>query len=322
MSGITFLTSADDVPRIEGSVFRAGGTDLQERLRARNESPHILDLTGIEGFAGIERSAAGTVVGAGTRLAVVASELLSYYPALAITAGGLATPQIRAVGTLGGNLLQRTRCWYFRHPHVECFKTGGNSCPARSGRHLYGVAFDRSECVHPHPSSTAMALLIYDATVTIAGRDAMSVADLLGDGADPTRDNLLGEGEVLTSIMLPPPWPDERAAYFRAISRFEAEWPIVEAVCRVKFDADGQVADCGIGLGGVATVPLRMTAAEDLLRGSTLDADTIGRVSAQCADSANPVPEASYKVGLIEATVREVLEQIAPMGQPGGSPPL
>ncbi|WP_436498908.1 FAD binding domain-containing protein [Actinokineospora sp. HUAS TT18] len=306
---ITFLGSLD-TPIPDGAVLRAGGTDLQERLRSHNLQPDIVDLTGVPGFAGITRDADGVTVGAGTPIAVVARELRADYPALALTAGSLATPQIRAVGTIGGNLLQRTRCWYYRHPDLRCHKSGGDTCPSRTGRHLYGVVFDNSACVHPHPSSLAMALLTYDASVTLASGTELTVAALLGDGVDPTRDHQLPDGEIVASVRLPAPWP-ERAAYFRAISRFEAEWPLVEAVARVRLDADGLVADCGIGLGGVATVPLRARAAEELLRGARLDEPTIERVSQACAEGATPLRETGYKVDLVVATAREVLERLA-----------
>jgi xanthine dehydrogenase YagS FAD-binding subunit len=311
---ITFLGSLDSASIPEGAVLRAGGTDLQERLRTHNLQPDIVDLTGVAGFADITRDDDRVTVGAGTPIAVVARDLRADYPALAMTAGSLATPQIRAVGTIGGNLLQRTRCWYFRHPEIRCLKSGGDTCPAHTGRHLYGVAFDNSACVHPHPSSLAMALLTYDASVTLASGGELTVAALLGDGLDPTRDHQLPDGEIVASIRLPAPWPREKAAYFRAISRFEAEWPLVEAVARVRVDADGVVTDCGLGLGGVATVPLRPRAAEDLLRGARLDEATIDRVSQACAEGANPLPETGYKVDLIVATVREVLESVAREG--------
>lgn len=310
MSGITFLTRFDERPETIDGVYRAGGTDLQERLRTNDESPHIYDLTGIEGFSGIDRRDDVTTIGAGTPIAVVAHELADAYPALAVTSGALATPQIRAIGTIGGNLVQRTRCWYYRHPHFDCFKSGGDSCPARGGGHLYGVVFDNSDCVHPHPSSIAMALLTYDARVTLAGGDELTVSDLLGDGTDAGRDHMLPEGEILASVVLPAQRDGESAAYYRSISRFEAEWPLVEAVCWVTRDGSGRVTDCGLGLGGVATVPLRMANAEHLLRGSILDEDTIDAVALACTEGASPLPETGYKVALIEATVREVLERL------------
>jgi xanthine dehydrogenase YagS FAD-binding subunit len=306
---ISSPTSLSDLTVPEGAVVRAGGTDLQERLRSRVAPPDLVDLMGIEGFAGIEVTDAGIRIGAGTRMAVVARELATTCPGLALTTGGLATPQIRAHGTIGGNLTQRTRCWYFRHPGLDCFKSGGDSCPARTGRHLYGVAFDRSECVHPHPSSISMALLTHDATVELASGATMMVADLLGDGADPTRDHQLPDGEVIVAIHVPPPWDGERGAYFRAISRFEAEWPLVECVVRARFEGD-VVAECGIGLGGVATVPLRMRAAEEALTGEPLEDATIERLGEVCAEGANPLPETRYKVDLIAAAVQETLERL------------
>lgn len=293
----------------EGAVLRAGGTDLQERLRSNNAQPTIVDLGGIAELAHISPATDGWRIGAGATIAMVAVETAISYPALAVTAAGLATPQVRARATVGGNLTQHTRCWYYRHPQTSCFKSGGDSCPARDGQHLYGVVFDRSACVHPHPSSIAMALLTYDARVSLIDGSTRSIDDVFGDGSDPTRDHLLAAGEVIASIELPPPWVDEQAAYFRSISRFEAEWPLVECVVRARFDGD-RVAECRIGLGGVATVPLRMEAAEAVLVGSPLSDDVIGQAAARCADGANPLPQTGYKVELIAATVQETLERL------------
>lgn len=299
--------AAIEVP--DGAVVRSGGTDLQERLRSHNATPTIVDLTGIAGFSGIEASADGVRIGGGTRMASVASELGATHPALAISTGSLATPQIRATGTIAGNLTQHTRCWYYRHPETTCFKSGGDSCPARTGRHLYGVVFDRSECVHPHPSTIAMALRCYDTTIELADGSKRTLDALLGDGTDPTRDHQLGDGEVIAAIHIGPGWADERGAYFRSISRFEAEWPLVEAVVRARFDGD-VVAECALAIGGVATVPMRMSAAEAVLTGSTLDDEAIRAAAAVCAEGANPLPETGYKVDLVTGTVIEALERL------------
>ena len=307
----TILTAYDERPDGTGDlVYRAGGTDLQERLRTTGATPHVLDLTGVPGFAAVERSDAGTTLGAGVTVATVARDLAADYPALALTAAGLATPQVRAAAKIGGNLLQRTRCWYFRHPHTSCFKSGGDGCPARDGRHLYGVAFDTAPCVHPHPSSLAMALLTYAATIDTTQRDGLGVGDVLGDGSDPSRDHLLADDEVLTRVTLPPPAPGEQAAYFRSISRFEAEWPLVEAVVRVVRDDTGTVASCGVAIGGVAPVPLRLGAVEELITGSTLDDDVLAEAAHLATEGASPLPETGYKVQLVEATVLEVLERV------------
>lgn len=306
---IDFPNTYAEITVPDGAVVRSGGTDLQERLRSANAQPHIVDLTGIDGFAGIDAGPDGVRIGGGTRMAVVARELADSHPALAITTGGLATPQVRAQGTIAGNLTQRTRCWYYRHPELDCFKSGGDSCPARDGRHLYGVVFDTSDCVHPHPSSIAMALLCYNTEIELADGRRGSTEQLLGDGVDPTRDHTLEHGEVIAAIHIDAPWAGEHGAYFRAISRFEAEWPLVECVVRASV-ADGVIERVALAIGGVATVPLRMSEAEIGLVGSRVDDATIAAVSAACAEGATPLPETGYKVDLIVATVTETLERL------------
>lgn len=310
MSGITILGAWDERPDVAGDlVYRAGGTDLQERLRTTGATPHVLDLTGVPGFTTVERTEQGTTLGAGTTVAVIARDL-GDYPALALTAAALATPQVRVTATVGGNLLQRTRCWYYRHPHLSCYKSGGDGCPAREGRHAYGVAFDTAPCVHPHPSSLAMALLTYAATVDTTQRRGLAVAEVLGDGSDPSRDHLLADAEVLTHVTLPPPTGGERAAYYRAISRFEAEWPLVEAVVRVVRDGAGTVTACGLAIGGVAPTPLRLSAVEQIVVGSILDDETLTAAAEAATRGATPLTETAYKVELIAATVLEVLERV------------
>ena len=246
-----------DVP--DGAVVRSGGTDLQERMRSHNAAPTIVDLTGISGFAGIDATGDRVRIGGGTTMAAVARDLSATHPALAIATGSLATPQVRATGTIAGNLTQHTRCWYYRHPETDCYKSGGDSCPARTGRHLYGVVFDRADCVHPHPSTIAMALRCYDVSIELADGSTRTLDAVLGDGSDATRDHQLADGEVIAAIHVEPGWADERGAYFRSISRFEAEWPLVEVVVRANFDGDT--------LGGRGLRRRREPAARDRLQG-------------------------------------------------------
>ena len=185
---------------------------------------------------GIAWNAAGAArIGASTSIGAIAGDarLAAAYPGVAAAAGGLATPQIRRVATLGGNLAQRSRCWYFRNPQIDCLKKGGTACPAREGNHLYGVAFDLGPCVAPHPSTMAAALLAYDATARTNLRPALTIEQLLGDGSNGAADHALLPGEMIESVELPPPLAGERAAYKRAIGRAAAEWPLVEVVARV-----------------------------------------------------------------------------------------
>ena len=217
---------------------------------------------------------------------------------------------MRATGTIAGNLTQHTRCWYYRHPETDLLQVGRRQrVPARTGRHLYGVVFDRSECVHPHPSTIAMALRCYETSIEMADGSRRTLDEVLGDGTDTTRDHQLADGEVIAGVHVDAGWADERGAYFRSISRFEAEWPLVEAVARARFDGE-TVAECALAIGGVATIPLRMAAAEPILVGSVLDDATIRSAAEACAEGANPLPETGYKVDLVVATVIETLERL------------
>src|SRR5690606_32533153 len=145
-------------------------------------------------------------IGALVTVAAIASDarLRAAYPALTEAAAGLATPQIRVVATLGGNLLQRNRRWYVRDPDLQRLQKGGSRCYAREGNHLHHACFDLGPCIAVHPSTLAMALLTYAATVETADGARRSIADLYGDGSDPRRDHRLAAGEVLTAVVMPP----------------------------------------------------------------------------------------------------------------------
>jgi xanthine dehydrogenase YagS FAD-binding subunit len=291
----------------------AGGTDLMERRRSGVSHAAIQMLSSSTVGSVIAAEAGGGLrIGAGVTIAALAANeaVRAGYPGLAAAAGGLATPQIRNTATVGGNLTQRTRCWYFRNPQVACLKKGGTDCPARRGNHLYGVVFDLGPCVAPHPSTLAAAFMAYDARVTTSARSGLSVSDVLGDGRDGARDHQLAADELLTAIYLPPSLAGERAVYKRAVSRTHAEWPLVEIVVRVVLAA-GRVTTAGIALGGIAAVPLRLAAVEARLVGAALDDPTIAEASRLAVHGAKPLPQTGYKVALMEGLVRDALEVLA-----------
>lgn len=313
---ITIPRSAAEASKAEGE-FRAGGTDLSERRRSGIADGPVVDLRDLKALEGIEPDASGAVrIGARVRIVALARDpaVRAGYPGLAAAAAALATPQIRAVGTLGGNLLQRNRCWYYRHPATSCFKKGGDSCPARDGDHLYGVCFDRGPCVAPHPSTLGMALLAHEATVDIHARPSRYVGELYGDGADPTRDHLLEPDELLTAIVLPPPVAGERAGYLRAIGRAQAEWPLVEAVVRLV--ADETISFARVAIGGVAPVPLRLPMVEEALIGLPPTSQTFQHAASLATTGVNPLPMTEYKVGLTRATILDALHRVSPSSSP------
>ncbi len=297
-------------------VLRAGGTDLQERLgserRAGRRLPTIVDVGGVEPLCGIHPvPGGGVLLGAATTVMVLAeSAVVAAWPALAAAAGGLATPQIRAVATMGGNLLQATRCPYVRNLDVSCWRTGGIGCAARDGVHDRGVVIDLGPCVAPHPSTLAAALLAHEATIVVAGAEGQeewSLSAVLGDGTDATVDHQLDGDEVLVGARLPAPWPDERGAYVRAAGRQLAEWPLVEAVVRL---AVGDVITrAAVAVGGVAAVPLRLPEVEAALVGHAPTAAVVAAAAAAATARCTPLPQTGYKVPLLVGTVQSALEE-------------
>ncbi|GGK72275.1 hypothetical protein Sme01_08370 [Sphaerisporangium melleum] len=292
-----------------GGELRAGGTDLMSRPAA---GPHI-DLRGLPELSGVTWLPDGSVrIGALTTIAALAADerIAAAHPCLALAAAALATPQIRSVATVGGNLLQRNRCAYFRNPAFSCFQSGGNGCPARAGHTLRAAVVDSGPCVAPHPSSLAVALLGCEATAEVDGTAPFPVGELYGDGSDPTRDHLLPPGAVLLAVTLPPPQEGERAAHHRTAGRALAEWPLVEAAARLVV-ADGRVTFARVSVGGVARVPLRLTEVEDAL----LAGEPLERAAELAATRCAPSGQNAYKVALLTGTVLEVLERAwAPAG--------
>jgi xanthine dehydrogenase YagS FAD-binding subunit len=291
--------------------FRAAGTDLSERRRSGVSRGPLIDLAA-SGDSAISWDANGAAsIGALTTIATIAADtrIMEAYPGIAASAQGLATPQVRHLATLGGNLAQRSRCWYFRKADIDCLKKGGSACPARSGNHLYGVAFDLGPCVAPHPSPMAAALLAYDATIVTDHRSGLTIPDLLGDGSQARSDHALAAGEMIKSVALPAPLAGERASYKRAISRTYAEWPLVEVCARIVI-ADGKVQFVHLAAGGIAPVPLRLIACETALQGKATNAATIAEAARQPGPGAKPLPMTAYKLDLLEGLVRDLLEHL------------
>jgi xanthine dehydrogenase YagS FAD-binding subunit len=307
------MTSASMTASTQTAEFRAAGTDLSERRRSGVSKGPLIDLVAAPGTIGMDWGADGAVrIGAFTSIAAIAADarIGQAYPGLAAAALGLATPQIRHLATLGGNLAQRSRCWYFRNPHIACLKKGGTDCPARAGNHLYGVAFDLGPCVAPHPSTMAAALLAYGARISTDRRTGLTIGELLGDGSNGAADHALHPGEMIRSVELPPPVPGERAFYKRAISRSHAEWPLVEVCARAVVSA-GAFQFIRVTAGGIAPVPLRLSASEAVLQGAPANSANIGNAARQATAGATPLPMTGYKLDLLRGVVHDLLERIA-----------
>ena len=293
--------------------FRAAGTDISERRRSGVSRGPLIDIAAAPETIGTDWDADGALrIGAFTTIAAIAADarIAQAYPGLAAAALGLATPQIRHLATLGGNLAQRSRCWYYRNPDIACLRKGGADCPARSGNHLYSVAFDLGPCVAPHPSTMAAALLAYEATIITDRRSGLTIGDLLGDGSNGAADHALASGEMIRAVQLPPPLSGERALYKRAISRSHAEWPLVEVCARAVVSA-GSFQFIRITAGGIAPIPLRLSASEAALQGKPANPGTIANAARQATAGARPLPMTGYKLDLLSGLVQDLLERLA-----------
>ncbi len=290
---MTVLRPADlDAAVAAEGEYRAGGTDVEERYRLGISTGPVVDLSGIAGLAGIEETDDGGLrIRAMTRL--VELEGIGW---LASVVRGVV-PGLRAVGTVGGELLQRTRCWYYRHPHARCLKRGGDDCPARGGDHLYGVVFDTGPCVWPHPSSLAPALVAAGARAEIHGGPDRLVEDLYGDGSDASRDHLLDPAELLVAVVVP---AVDRWAHVRVDPRSAASTPLVEVVA---VEVAGVLRVVG---GGVAPAPRRLVAVEEAVAAGSAPAEAAQLVS----EGAAPLPGTAYKLDLLRRATEEALTEL------------
>jgi xanthine dehydrogenase YagS FAD-binding subunit len=307
-----------------GRSVRAGGTDLQDRRRLGIAGGPLVDLRDVPELETITVQAGALQIGSRVRLASLASdaEVAKQWPALATAAGELATPQIRHVATLGGNLLQSMRCWYFRRPGARCFQAGGESCEARGGDHSQHACIDLGPCIAPHPSTMAVALLAHDAELELAGAasgEAWPIAALYGDGADPTRAHRLPPGNVLLTVKVPPPLATELSAFHRTSSRARAEWPIAEAVVRVVV-TEGAIRFVRVAVGGVANVPLRLAAVEQRLLAQRPTPALLQDAAGLAGEGTRSPPGAAHKLQILRATVHTALERALAPADPKDRP--
>ncbi len=300
-----------------GSVLKAGGIDLVDHLKERLlEPPRVVDIKRIPGLDKITVEADGALrIGTLVTLAKVAanSAVRKTHPALAHACAEAASPQVRNVATIGGNVLQRPRCWYYRLESYKCVKKGGDVCFAVAGENRYHVLFGGGPAFPPHPSSAAVPLVAYGASFVLDGpkgsRTVPAGEFFVLPEKDPTRENVLQPGEVLLELRVPSTkgW---RSAYLEARERAAFDWPLVSAAVAVKAEG-GVVKDARVVLGQVATIPWRATAAEKALVGKPLGAASAEAAGKAAVEGASPMSDNGYKVDLVTTLVRRTVASLA-----------
>ncbi len=312
-------TSLDEAIRLlsaSGARLHAGGTDLLPCLRGEVfGADRIISISGLSALRGIKSGADGGMrIGALATLAEIAahSVLLKNYPALAEAAASAASPQLRSQGTIGGNLCQRPRCWYFRGD-FHCARKGGDQCYAAHGENQRHCIFGGEICFMVHPSDTAPALGALEATLRISGpkgpRNVAAEKFFVLPGKDVTRENVLEAGEILTEVVLPPPAAGARGGYYKVRSR--GSWDFALAgVASALHREGGMIRRARLVLSGVAPVPWRVPVAEKELVGNKLDDATIARVAAAAVGGAEPLSKNGYKVALLRGAVETALSKL------------
>jgi xanthine dehydrogenase YagS FAD-binding subunit len=300
-----------------GARVQAGGTDLLGCLRdGVFGADTVVSLSGVPDLRGIRGALdGGLVIGAMTTLAEIAAhpDVVERYPTLAQGAAAAASPQLRNQGTIGGNICQRPRCWYFRGD-FHCARKGGEKCFAVEGENQFHCIFGGDVCFIVHPSDTAPALVALDAVVRITGpngsRSVPAETFFVLPSTDYTRENVLTAGEIVTEIVIPPRARGARGTYRKVRARGSWDFALTGAAV-VATIASGNVERARIVLSGVAPVPWRVPEAERAIVGKRINARTARTAAAAAVKGAQPLSGNGYKVELLRGTVEEALLSLA-----------
>jgi xanthine dehydrogenase YagS FAD-binding subunit len=291
----------------------AGGADALSLLKSDLSAPSLLiDLKPARALRGISVDPDGVVrLGALTTLADIERDeaLAERLPILRQAARDAATPQLRNIATVGGNLLQRTRCWYYRGPY-QCWQKGGATCFARDGQNKYHAIFEQSACVSAHPSDLAPALLALDASVSIQSQaDERSVP--LGDFLSPPTDErrreaAIAHDEVITAVTIPAQPAGARGVYLKMMDRHAWAYALVSAAAQIAI-TDGVVTHARVVLGAVANVPRRLEQVEAMLVGARPTLELTQSAAALAVEGATPLAHNRYKIQLARELTRRAM---------------
>jgi xanthine dehydrogenase YagS FAD-binding subunit len=296
-------------------IAMAGGVDVVDLLKLDLIAPKTLvNLKGLKELQGVQADAKGLRLGALTKLHDVATHpvILASYTAIAEAAAEAATPQIRNLGTMGGNILQRPRCWYFRNQDVHCLKKGGDKCYSMGGLNRYNAILGGGPSYIVHPSNLAPALIAMQARARIVGPSGERMVELEKfftlPTVDATRENSLKPGEVIVEVIVPAPEAGTRSTYIEAREKQSFDWPLA-SVAAVLSSAQGSksIRDCRIVMGGVAPIPWRAPEAENAIKGAPLDVARARAAAEAALKDAQPMSDNAYKVVIAKVMVRRAI---------------
>jgi len=313
-------TSIDDavslLQRHRRSVWAlAGGLDSFDWLKDRNKRPSvIIDLSGIEPLRGIKALPDGGVeIGATTTLTEIANNAVikEKFKLLADAAGLVASPQIRNQGTLGGNVSQDTRCWYYRSGWT-CYRAGGNICYADTPTSINRehALFDANRCVAVNPSDTAPALIALDAQMVIRNTEGERVVPaeefFIGPAIDITRMTVMHPGDLLTSIRIPATWAGAKFYFEKVRDRQVWDFPLVNVATALKVSG-GNIQESRVVVNAVAAHPMRLHAVEAAIKGKAQNEETASMAGELAIQGNQPLAHNGYKIPLMRNLVKRAL---------------
>lgn len=306
------------------SIIKAGGVDLLDLLKEDLVTPsRIINIRALPNMDRIANDSTGLRIGPLVTLAQIAADttIQRSHTALVDAADHVATPQIRNVATIGGNLLQRPKCWYFRHEAFRCLKKGGDRCFALEGDNEFLAIFDNQTCPIVHASTMATPLIAMNAELVLTNRRGTRTVRLeeffVTPEKDVRRENSLQVGEIITEIRVPAMSANTRSAHIKQGEKESFDWAIAD-VAVVLEQAQGRVRRASVVLGAVAPVPWRACAAEALLVNQSVTEETARAAARAAVQGATPLQENGYKVPILEAVVRRTILQAARQGAERG----
>ena len=301
----------------KGAKIHAGGTDLLGCLRDEIvSSDKLVSIGQLKALRGIGQTRDGGLrIGALTTITEIENNktVRERYSALAQAASEVGSPQLRNQGTVGGNICQKPRCWYYRG-EFHCLRKGGDMCYAFQGENQFHCIFGGHLCYIVHPSDTAPALVAFEAMVRVSGPGGTRLAPIarfhVPPGDNVQKETILNPDEIVTEILLPPPAKGLRSSYRKVRAR--RSWDFALASVALAFQFDGEkIAKARVVLGGAAPVPWRSKEAEEVITGTRLDAETVNRAAAAAVKNAQPLKHNTYKIPLFRGILEEELTAMA-----------
>lgn len=310
------LTEASREAAKPDTELKAGGVDLLDRMKEGFDAPKVVvSIASVPGLDHIETGPPAKVGALATLASIAANPgMIKHYPALAAAAAGAATPQIRNMATLGGNLCQRPRCWYYRLEEFDCRKKGGKDCFARDGENRFHAIYDTDLlCCCIHPSATGTVLSAYGASLQVVsakGKRTLPIGQFFYRPTETAeKENTLAAGEIVESVTIPAPGPGPRSAYRKLKEKESFDWPLVEVAVALNVSG-GAIQNARVFFGSVAPVPYRSAEAEAVLNGSKPGPELAKKAAEAAVRTAKPLSQNAYKVRLAKVELERALREV------------